>query len=38
MLLFSEDEHPIITSLSKANSNISAFSKANFETINTSSN
>lgn len=31
MLLFSEDEDPLIPIFSKANSNISAFSKVNFE-------
>ena len=31
MLLFSEDEDPLIPTFSKANSNISAFSKVNFE-------
>lgn len=38
MLLFSEDELHVKSTFSKANSNISAFSKVNFETTKTSSN
>lgn len=38
MLLFSEDELLAKSTFSKANSNISAFSKVNFETTKTSSN
>jgi hypothetical protein len=38
MLLFSEDELLVKSTFSKANSNISAFSKVNFETTKTNSN